>query len=176
MPPVLVIAAERLTFCIEQNFSRCHNRSLLLHHWHILFPCIKSESLFHRLRARSSDLNVNHNITITRSQTPFLYKDNSIAVVSPIGVFFIQKESWSPLVFLATKYLFNQKVITVAIISTVYVTGFWKTVPNHTFLFQYIYHCNMKSIALPIIFHSTTRNSMLKLLKECKKYSVNTYS
>ena len=23
----------------------------------------------------------------------------------------------------------------------VYVTGFWKTVPNHTFLFQYIYHC-----------------------------------
>ena len=29
----------------------------------------------------------------------------------------------------------------------------------------------MKSIAFPIIFHSTTRNSMLKLLKECKKYS-----
>ena len=57
-----------------------------------------------------------------------------------------------------------------------YVTGFWKMVPNHTFLFQYIYHCNMKSIAFPIIFHSTTRNSMLKLLKECKKYSVNTYT
>ena len=34
----------------------------------------------------------------------------------------------------------------------------------------------MKSIAFPIIFHSTTRNSMLKLLKECKKYSVNTYT
>ena len=58
----------------------------------------------------------------------------------------------------------------------IYVTGFWKTVPNHTFLFRYIYHCNMKSIAFPIIFHSTTRNSMLKLLKECKKYSVNTYT
>ena len=56
------------------------------------------------------------------------------------------------------------------------VTGFWKMVPNHTFLFQYIYHCNMKSIAFPIIFHSTTRNSILKLLKEYKKYSVNTYT
>ena len=31
---------------------------------------------------------------------------------------------------------------------TINVTGFWKTVPNHTFLFQYIYHCNMKSIAI----------------------------
>ena len=51
-----------------------------------------------------------------------------------------------------------------------------ETVPNHTCLFQYIYHCNMKSIAFPIIFHSTTRNSMLKLLKEYKKYSVNTYT
>ena len=29
-----------------------------------------------------------------------------------------------------------------------------ETVPNHTFLFQYIYHCNMKNIAFPIIFHS----------------------
>ena len=56
------------------------------------------------------------------------------------------------------------------------VTAFWKTVPNHTFLFQYIYHCNIKSVAFPIIFQSTTRNSMLKLLKECKKYSVNTYT
>ena len=34
----------------------------------------------------------------------------------------------------------------------------------------------MNSIAFPIIFYSTTRNSMLKLLKECKKYSVNTYT
>ena len=34
----------------------------------------------------------------------------------------------------------------------------------------------MKSIAFPIIFYSTTRNSMLKLLKECKKYSVITYT
>ena len=34
----------------------------------------------------------------------------------------------------------------------------------------------MKSIAFPIIFHSTTRNLMLKLLKEYKKYSVNTYT
>ena len=56
------------------------------------------------------------------------------------------------------------------------MTGFWKTVPNHTFLFQHIYHCNMKNIAFPIIFHSTTRNSMLKLLKEYKKYSLNTYT
>ena len=24
------------------------------------------------------------------------------------------------------------------------VTGFWKTVPNHTFLFSYIYHCHME--------------------------------
>ena len=43
-------------------------------------------------------------------------------------------------------------------------------------MLKYIYHCNMKSIVFPIIFHSTTRNSMLKLLKECKKYSVNTYT
>ena len=56
------------------------------------------------------------------------------------------------------------------------MTGFWKTVPNHTFLFQYIYHCHMKNIAFSIIFHSTTWNSMLKLLKPCKKYSVNTYT
>ena len=34
----------------------------------------------------------------------------------------------------------------------------------------------MKSIAFSIIFHSTTWNSMLKLLKEHKKYSVNTYA
>ena len=60
--------------------------------------------------------------------------------------------------------------------SNPYLTGFWKTVPNHTFLFQYIYHCHMKSIAFSMIFHSTTWNSMLKLLKECKKYSVNTYA
>ena len=38
----------------------------------------------------------------------------------------------------------------------VYVTGFWKMVPNHTFLFQYIYHCHMKKIAFSIIFHSNT--------------------
>ena len=31
-------------------------------------------------------------------------------------------------------------------------------------------------IAFPIIFHSTARNSMFKLLKECKKYSINTYT
>ena len=48
---------------------------------------------------------------------------------------------------------------------SVIVTGFWKTVPNHTFVFQYIYHCNMKSIAFPIIFHSTTRNSMLNYVR-----------
>ena len=46
---------------------------------------------------------------------------------------------------------------------------------SHIFISVY-YHCNMKSITFPIIFHSTTRNSMLKLLKECKKYSVNTYT
>ena len=34
----------------------------------------------------------------------------------------------------------------------------------------------MKNIAFSIIFHSTRWNSMLKLLKECKKYSVNTYT
>ena len=33
----------------------------------------------------------------------------------------------------------------------------------------------MNSFAFSITFHSTTWNSMLKLLKECKKYSVNTY-
>ena len=34
----------------------------------------------------------------------------------------------------------------------------------------------MKSIGFSIIFHNTTWNSMLKLLKECKKYLVNTYA
>ena len=49
--------------------------------------------------------------------------------------------------------------------SHIYVTGFWKTVPNLTLLFQYIYHCHMNSIAFSIIFYSTTWNSKLKLLK-----------
>ena len=37
-----------------------------------------------------------------------------------------------------------------------YVTGFWKTVPNHTFLFQYIYHWHMDTITFSIIFLRTT--------------------
>ena len=34
----------------------------------------------------------------------------------------------------------------------------------------------MKTIAFSIIFHIITWNSMLKLLKPCKKYSGNTYA
>ena len=45
-----------------------------------------------------------------------------------------------------------------------YVTGFWKTVPNYTFLFSYIYHCHTNNITYSKIFHNTTWNLMLKLL------------
>ena len=48
----------------------------------------------------------------------------------------------------------GKRMSSIAVMSTkgiedvdIYVTGFWKTVPNHTFLFQYIYHCHMKSIS-----------------------------
>ena len=47
---------------------------------------------------------------------------------------------------------------------------------EHQLVFHYVYHCHIKSITFSIIFHSTTWNSMLKLLKDCKKYSVNTYA
>ena len=51
-----------------------------------------------------------------------------------------------------------------------YMTGFWKMVPNHTSIILSLPH------VFSIIFHSTRWNSMLKLLKECKKYSVSTYA
>ena len=57
--------------------------------------------------------------------------------------------------FFGTIQLYKNRTMNITIIHTkscmLYVIGFWKTVPNHTFLFQYIYHCNMKSIAFPII-------------------------
>ena len=53
-----------------------------------------------------------------------------------------------------------------------YVTGFGKMVPNHTFLFGYIYHCHMDSITYYKIFHNTMwNNSFQKFLKVTKKYS-----
>ena len=57
-----------------------------------------------------------------------------------------------------------------------YVTESWKNVPNHTFLFQYIYYCNMNSITFSTLFHIITWNLMLKLSKLCNKYSRNTYA
>ena len=58
----------------------------------------------------------------------------------------------------------------------VYVTESWKKVPNHTFLFHYIYYCNMNSISFSTLFHIITWNLMLKLSKLCNKYSGNTYA
>ena len=34
----------------------------------------------------------------------------------------------------------------------VYVTGFWKTVPNHIFIISYIYHCHSNNIHIPKYF------------------------
>ena len=49
-------------------------------------------------------------------------------------------------------------------------------VPNHTFLFHYIYYCNINSITFSTLFHIITWNLMLKLSKLCNKYSGNTYA
>ena len=57
-----------------------------------------------------------------------------------------------------------------------YVTKSRKMVPNHTFLFHYIYYCNMNSIAFSTLFHIITWNLTLKLSKLCNKYSGNTYA
>ena len=58
----------------------------------------------------------------------------------------------------------------------IYVTESRKTVLHHTFLFHYIYYCNMNSITFSTSFHIFTWNLMLKLLKLCNKYSGNTYA
>ena len=60
--------------------------------------------------------------------------------------------------------------------STSIVTESQKTVPNHTFLFHYIYYCNMNGITFSTLFHIITWNLMLKLSKLCNKYSGNTYT
>ena len=44
--------------------------------------------------------------------------------------------------------------------------------PNHTFIFDYIYHCHMISNA----YYNTACNLMLKLLKVLKKFSENKYA
>ena len=49
-------------------------------------------------------------------------------------------------------------------------------VPNHTFLFYYIYYCNMNSITLSTLFHIITWNLMLKLSKLYNKYPGNKYA
>ena len=40
--------------------------------------------------------------------------------------------------------------------SELYVTESRKTVPNHTFLFQNIYYCNMNNIISFTLFHKIT--------------------
>ena len=57
-----------------------------------------------------------------------------------------------------------------------YVTESRKTVPNHTFLFHYIYYRNMNGIIFSTLFHIITWNLMFKLSKLCNKYSRNTYT
>ena len=57
-----------------------------------------------------------------------------------------------------------------------YVTESRKTVPNHTFLFHYIYYCNMNGITFSTLFHIITWNLMFKLSQLCNKYSGNTYA
>ena len=56
------------------------------------------------------------------------------------------------------------------------VTESRKTVPNHTFLFHYIYYCNMNGIKFSTLFHIITWSLMLKLSKLYNKYSRNTYA
>ena len=65
---------------------------------------------------------------------------------------------------------------TIHIIIIIYVTEYQKMVPNHTFLFHYIYYCNMNSITFSTLFLIITWNLMLKLSKLCNKYSGNTYA
>ena len=60
--------------------------------------------------------------------------------------------------------------------AVLYVTESWKTVPNHTFLFHYIYYCDMKGIIFSTLFHIITWNLMLKSSKLCNKYSGITYA
>ena len=57
-----------------------------------------------------------------------------------------------------------------------YVTKSRKTVPNHTFLFHYIYYCNMNGITFSTLILIITWNLMLKLSSLCNKYSGNTYA
>ena len=57
---------------------------------------------------------------------------------------------------------------------TIYVTESRKMVPNHTFLFHYIYYCYMDTITFSTLFHIITWNLMLKLSKLFNKYSENT--
>ena len=45
----------------------------------------------------------------------------------------------------------HYKSVVIIRINSLIMNGFWKTVPNHTFLFQYIYHCHMNTIAFLII-------------------------
>ena len=57
-----------------------------------------------------------------------------------------------------------------------YVTESRKTVPNHTFLFHYIYYCNMNGITFATLFYIITWNLMLKLSKLYNKYSGSKYA
>ena len=55
------------------------------------------------------------------------------------------------------------------------VTESWKTVSNHTFLFQYS-EMNRHSVTFSAEFHILACNLMLKLLRLCNKYSGNKYA
>ena len=57
-----------------------------------------------------------------------------------------------------------------------FVTESRKMVPNHTFLFHYIYYYYMNTITFSTLFHIITWNLMLKLSKLINKYSENTYA
>ena len=60
-------------------------------------------------------------------------------------------------------------------IVVVWYTGFWKTVPNHSFVFGYVYHCHMNSIKyfmefiaeIPRIVQELSRNT----IKYMQKYT-----
>ena len=69
--------------------------------------------------------------------------------------------------YILTASTFNQ-------LNTAYVTESRKMVPNHTFLFHYIYYCYMDTITFSTLFHIITWNLMLKLSKLFNKYSENT--
>ena len=69
------------------------------------------------------------------------------------------------LTYMATKFMTHTYIAKIIMYIILYVTESRKTVPNHTFLFHYIYYSDMNSITFFAQFPTTAWNLMLKLLR-----------